>query len=36
MSKQETNADKNAHSSKKQARGSTHVHSKLDDSTHDG
>lgn len=36
MSKQETNQDKNAHSSKKNPRGSKKVHSEHDNSTKDG
>jgi len=36
MSKQQTNQDKNAHSSKKVPRGSKSVHSKEDNSTKDG
>jgi len=36
MSKQETNQDKNAHSSKKNPRGSRTVHSEKDNSTEDG
>jgi len=36
MSDKKDSLDKNAHSSQKTARGSTKVHSELDDSTEDG